>query len=241
MSREKAQKFLTEAIGIDFPYVKMGAIDSLDLFGPTELMILELYDHNHERWKDVLDIGANLGLHSLIMAAHGMQVTAFEPDPEHFVRLLANIHNNGLDDFITAHRAAVHTSSGEAKFIRVLNNLTGNHLEGYKQSYGPRTTITVETVDCRTLWPLADFAKLDCEGNEAELVETTTAEDMTHLSMIMEVRNPENAGRIYQHFERLGVPMWSQKIDWKRVENVEQMPRHNREGSVFVGHRDPWA
>lgn len=239
MSREKAQKFLTDALCINFPYVKMGAIDSLDLFGVTELMILQMYQEN--KWTNVLDIGANLGLHSLVMASRGFKVRAYEPDPEHFERLLNNISSNGWGDLVECNRAAVHTAHGEARFIRVLNNLTGNHLEGFKQSYGPREAIIVPTVDCRDLWPWADFAKLDCEGNEAELVETTTAKDMSHLSMVMEVRNPENAARIYNHFRSLTVPLWSQKIDWRQVEHVDQMPRHNREGSVFVGHRSPWA
>lgn len=240
MSRERAQKFLTDALDIHFPYVRMGAIDSLDLFGPTELMILEMYWHNRERWRKSLDIGANLGLHSIMMATWDMNVRAYEPDPEHFQHLLTNIAENLLDQSVECNRAAVHTRHGEAEFVRVLNNLTGNHLAGFKASYGPRETIVVPTVDCRSLWPWADFAKLDCEGNEAELVETTTAEDMAHLSMVMEVRNSENATRIFQHFNGLGTPMWAQKIGWARVTNVEEMPRHNREGSLFVGERGPW-
>jgi hypothetical protein len=35
--------------------------------------------------------------------------------------------------------------------------------------------------------------------------------------------------------------MWSQKNDWKRVVNFEEMPMANREGSLFVGHKGPWG
>ena len=244
MSRAKAQALLCESFGpfgrLDFPYHRMGHIDSLDLFGPTELMIFALYWHNRKRWKKVLDIGANIGLHSILLAKCNYDVIAYEPDPEHYSLLESNILNNNVQSRITTAQAAVHTSAGTAAFVRVLNNLTGNHLAGYKNSYGPRQEIEVKTVDCRSLWKWADFAKLDCEGNEAELVKTLTVSDMGHLSLVLEVRNFENAQTIFWHFKELGVPMWSQKIDWCRVERVEDVPRMNREGSLFIGHRGPW-
>jgi hypothetical protein len=47
---------------ISFPHVyKMGAIDSLDLFGLDELIIFTFYHANRTRYRRALDIGANLG------------------------------------------------------------------------------------------------------------------------------------------------------------------------------------
>lgn len=245
MSRERAQELLCSHFGpfgtLYLPYTKFGSIDSLDLFGPTELMLFQMYWHNRERWRNVLDIGANIGLHSILMAKCGWNVQAFEPDPSHYAKLVENLRLNSIGaNRVRAYQKAVHTSPGVHRFVRVLNNQTGNHLRGYKDSYGPREEINVDTVDCRELWGQADFAKIDCEGNEAELVKTLTASDMAHLDMVLEVRNFENAQRIFWHFRDLGVPMWSQKIDWARVEKVEDMPRMNREGSLFVGHKGPW-
>lgn len=239
MSRELAQKFLTENIGIKFPYVSMGKIDSLDLFGPSELMILQLYEENKDRWGNVLDIGANLGLHSLIMCELGWNVRAYEPQPDIFKKLKANLEINNAYT-VKAHNTAVHTSNGTVNFVRVLNNLTGSHIDGFKNSYGPRETIQVQTVDCRSLWPTTDFAKIDCEGNEAELCLTMTQEDMSRMDCILEVRNTENAARICSHFMNLDVAMWSQKINWKRVTTFSDMPMSNRDGSLFVGHNKPW-
>lgn len=244
MSRAKAQAILTDHFGpfgpLIFPYVQMGKIDSLHLFGlETELPIFALYWHNRTRWSRAADIGANLGLHSILMANLGWQVKAFEPDPHHFARLVGNLRANGANT-VDPVNAAVHTSDGEVEFVRVLNNLTGNHIAGYKASYGPLETITVRTVDCRRIWDKTDFAKIDCEGNEAELALTMTDADMQHLSCVMEVRNDQNAMMIYRHFAALGVPIWSQKVDWKRVEKLDDMPKLNREGSIFVGHAPPW-
>ena len=239
MSREAAQRYLTRELGITFPYVKMGKIDSLDLFGTSELMILEIYESNAHRWRNVLDIGANLGLHSILMSRLGWNVQAYEPDFEHYQRLLANLEANRCQN-VTPCMAAVHTANGEAHFVRVLDNLTGNHLLGYKDSYGPREKVLVPIVDCRPLFDWADFAKIDCEGNEADILLTTTAAQMAHLSCVVEVRNEANARLLYDHFRGLGVPLWSQKIGWGKVSGLGDMPHMNREGSIFIGHEPPW-
>jgi hypothetical protein len=61
------------------------------------------------------------------------------------------------------------------------------------------------------------------------------------MDCVLEVRNGANAREIFDHFSVIDVPMWSQKNDWKRVINFEEMPMANREGSLFVGHKGPWA
>ena len=233
--REQAQALLCRKFGIKFPYVNMGKIDSLDLFGVTELMILAIYEANKDRWLNVLDIGANLGLHSILMSKLGWHVRAYEPYPPHYEKLVENLKANDCLH-VTPLKAAVHTYSGIANFVVVHNNTTGNHIEGFKDSYGPRDTISVPVIDCRTLWAGTDFVKIDCEGNEAELAKTMPK----GLDAIMEVRNEKNAQEVFEHFMQIGVPIWSQKTDWKRVKSVADMPNCNREGSIFIGESSPW-
>ncbi len=243
--RSAAQSLLCESFGpfgrLIFPYQKMGKIDSLDLFGITELIIFALYLRKKNHYFRVLDIGANLGLHSILMSRLGWDVQSFEPDPEHFQALRRNLYENCESNIPQIHNKAVSTQDGNAQFVRVLDNLTGNHLVGYKDSYGPRETITVETTDCRALFDWADFAKLDCEGNEADLLLTTTPEQMKHLEAIVEVRNEANARQLYEHFMGMEVGMWSQKINWNRVKNLSHMPHLNREGSLFIGREAPFG
>ena len=246
MSRERAQALLCSSFGpfgaLHFPYVRMGNIDSLHLFGEPEIEIFAMYWHNRKRWRKCVDIGANLGLHSIILARCGFTVKAYEPDFEHFQHLIANLENNEIPlDKCYPGMAAVHTANGEATFIRVHNNLTGNHLEGFKDSYGPRSAVIVPTIDCRPLWSWADFVKVDSEGNEAALIETTTARDWAHLSMVVEVRNQQNAQSIYRHCVQMEVPLWSAKRDWQRVTIFGDMPKANREGPLYIGLRDPWS
>ncbi len=241
--RELVQRMLCKSFGpfgeIHLPYLKMGKIDSLDLFGTTELIIFAFYWENRFRYKRALDIGANIGLHSVLMDRLRWEVKSFEPDFQHHGWLLGNLQRNQCTH-VNPYMSAVHTQDGEANFVRVLNNLTGNHLEGFKNSYGPTEKMIVSTVDCRPLFDWADFAKIDCEGNEAELLLTTTPRQMKHLDIIVEVRSKDNALKIYEHFRNIGIPMYSQKNQWEEVENFEQVPHINREGSLFIGVRPPF-
>src|SRR5690349_11853642 len=62
------------------PYRRMGAIDSVDLFGLDELILFAFYWANRSRYRRSVDIGANIGLHSIVMARCGLAVRSFEPD-----------------------------------------------------------------------------------------------------------------------------------------------------------------
>src|SRR5471032_63857 len=57
-----------------FPYHRMGAIDSADLFGLDELILFAFYWAQRTRYRNVVDIGANLGLHSIVMDRCGFAV-----------------------------------------------------------------------------------------------------------------------------------------------------------------------
>lgn len=65
------------------------------------------------------DIGANIGMHSVIMAnrvtASG-RVVSFEPDPHPYARLVANLQLNGFD-FVETHRTALSSKSERRKFF----------------------------------------------------------------------------------------------------------------------------
>lgn len=65
------------------------------------------------------DIGANIGMHSVIMANRvgpTGRVVSFEPDPHPHARLLANLQLNGFT-FVETHRAALSSRSETRKFF----------------------------------------------------------------------------------------------------------------------------
>lgn len=227
--------------GINLPYFRMGNIDSLDLFGMDELIIFAFYDANRARYRTVVDFGANIGLHSIIMARAGFEVRSFEPDPVHFKLLRTNLElNNATSDL---HQAAVSFQAGRQEFVRVLGNTTGSHLAGAKDSpYGAleRFEVAIEAAAPHLAW--ADFAKIDIEGHEAALIAHLDPEVWLGTDAIVEVGTPLNAEAIFAHLARGPVKMFSQKIGWRRVRQVEDMPTSHRDGSLFLTGADemPW-
>ncbi len=226
---------------VRLPYTRMGAIDSLDLFGLDELIIFTFYHANRARYRRVLDIGANLGLHSIIMARCGFAVQAFEPDPWHYGKLLENLAANGAAT-VEPVKAAVSTRDGEAQFVRVLGNTTGSHLAGAKDSYGEREVFTVPTKAVQPLFAWADLAKIDAEGHEKDLLLTTTRAVCDRLDIMVEIGSAANAAAVFAHFDRLGVGLFAQKLGWQRARTVADLPTSHREGSLFITTKAemPW-
>ncbi len=226
---------------LSLPYTKMGAIDSIDLFGLDELIIFAFYRANRARYRRVLDIGANLGLHSMVMTRCGFSVRAFEPDPWHFGLLAENLRAN--DAKVDAVAAAVSVKDGEAQFVRVLGNTTGSHLAGSKDSYGDKETFTVPIHAAGPLFEWADFAKIDAEGHEKELLLASTSAQMQKLDIMVEIGNPGNAKAVFDHYQKIGVNMFSQKKGWRQVREIDDVPTSHREGSLFVSAKSamPWA
>jgi len=228
---------------IDLPYTRMGAIDSVDLFGLDELLIFAFYWANRGLYRRTLDVGANLGLHSILMARAGFAATAYEPDPVHFDLLKANLARNRLTT-VTAVRAAVSDADGELEFIRVVNNTTGSHLAGAKASpYGPLDKFRVPVRSFATLAADCDFAKVDAEGHEVVILQSAPPEAWSRLDVMVEVGTADNARALYDHFRRLDVGLYPQKTGWRRAQRAEDLPTSHREGSLFVSRRDglPWG
>jgi len=242
--RSKAQEILTSHFGpfgpIKFPYTVMGKVDSLDLFGPNELIIFAFYWANRERYTRVLDIGANLGLHSILMSKLHWEVKAFEPDPSIYSILETDLKKNKAYG-VQCSRAAVTDRDGEIEFVRVHNNLTGSYVQGSKQGYGPLTSMMVPCVDCRPLFDWAELAKLDVEGHEKTLLKCVTSEHLEDLDFICELRGKETAIQVRNHFIALDAEIYSQKHDWKPARHVEHLPVTHQEGSIFISrYHTPW-
>jgi FkbM family methyltransferase len=226
---------------LEFPYHPMGAIDSLDLFGLDELIIFAFYWKNRSLYGKVADIGANLGLHSIVQSRCGFSVKAYEPDPVHAGLLRRNLALNQIER-VELFQAAVSTQAGKAEFVRVLGNTTGSHLVGAKDSYGEKETFSVDVVPIAPIFAWADLIKMDAEGHEAEMLCSSTAEDWRGTDVMLEVGNAANAQRIFAHLSQLGVRLFAQKIGWSRVQSVEEVPTSHREGSLFASLRQkmPW-
>ena len=171
----KDQKLGEFKLGNEFgtillPYEKMGTIDSIDLFGLDELLMFTFYLRNRGRYHKAADIGANIGLHSILLSRMGCKVESYEPDPQHYEKLQRNL---ALNDITTAtvHQAAVSDHSGNMQFVRVLGNTTSSHLAGSKANpYGELERFDVSVTDIRKIAERVDLLKIDAEGHEAVIL-----------------------------------------------------------------------
>jgi FkbM family methyltransferase len=219
---------------IELPYLKMGAIDTLDLFGLDELIIFSFYWKNRNRYKKTADIGANLGLHSILMSKCGWQVNAYEPDPIHANLLRRNLALNKVSS-VDLFESAVSDKPGTLEFVRVLGNTTGSHLAGAKSNpYGELERFPVNVLSIDNIMLSVDFVKMDAEGQEKTIILATDATHWKNTDMMVEVGTPENASAILGHLNSIGVKAFSQKTGWLLVENAEGMPKSYKEGSLFI-------
>ncbi len=226
-----------------FPYHKMGVVDSLNLFDLDELIIFSFYWINRRRYRRVLDIGANIGLHSIILSKCRFDIRAYEPDPQHFETLQSNLVLNNCHN-VRAFNAAVSNRTGIMEFVKVLGNTTGSHLAGSKPNpYGnlERFPVHVEAIEPLIAW--ADLIKLDAEGHEKEILLATNRNHWLSTDALVEVENQSNAVMLYEHFRALGVGLFSQRTNWQMVHNVDDMPTSYHEGTLFVSCKNemPWA
>ena len=228
---------------IDLPYYKMGAVDTLDLFGLDELIIFSFYWTNRYRYKKAADIGANLGLHSILMSRCGWQVNAYEPDPIHAGLLRRNLKLNDTTN-VELFEAAVSDKPGTLEFVRVLGNTTGSHLSGAKANpYGELERFPVKVLAIDDIMSSVDFVKMDAEGQERTIILATNADHWKNTDMMVEIGSAENAHAIFEHLETLGVNAFSQKLGWQQALSPKDMPMSYKEGSLFVSTKSsmPWA
>ncbi|MEQ8331568.1 FkbM family methyltransferase [Nisaea sp.] len=222
-----------------FPYFSMGSVDSVNLFALDELILFHIYRTYLGCRQKVLDLGANLGLHSIVLGRLGHEVRSFEPDPIHFELLRHNLGANAVSGQVTPINAAVGLEDGEAMFVRVKGNTTGSHLAGMKLNpYGELDEFGVTVKRFQPLLDWADFVKMDIEGAEADVIETTDPSSWVSKQAVMEVGSEASAQRIFNFFQDVKVNLFAQKIGWRKVSSLKDMPFSHRDGSLFVSKED---
>jgi len=219
---------------VRMPFTRMGSVTSLDLFGLDELLLFLFYWKNRHRFRRAVDIGANLGLHSILMARCGWKVTSFEPDSRHCRLLRRNLKINGIKS-VTVQEAAVSKCNGRGEFVRVVGNTTSSHLVGAKTgAYGKLKKVSVRLVSATQAIKSADFVKIDAEGHEWEIIKSMPINKWKNFCCVIEVGNKENAKQIYKFCKKNKIPFFPQKIFWKPGQCFFDMPKSYKEGSVFL-------
>ena len=115
----------------------------------------------------IFDLGAFVGIHSVLFSRISRHVVAFEPNPVIFRTLLETIHANGPAD-ISAHQLAIAEHSGTTYLS---GRGSGSHLSPTETT---ESDVQVMSVDLDTfakrheIWP--NVMKIDVEGYECKVV-----------------------------------------------------------------------
>jgi FkbM family methyltransferase len=128
-----------------------------------------------------LDLGAHIGLYSVIMARKSKKVIAFEPTSDTRKVLRAVLKMNGISNVEVRGQAIDATSGYRDLIIRSdkISNANGFFIEG--------TSSTIETVSLDDLNLIIDFIKMDIEGAELLALRGATETLKTLKAMTLEL------------------------------------------------------
>lgn len=118
-----------------------------------------------------LDLGANIGTFSLVAAAAGARVDAYEPEPSNAEIAMRNVEANDFQDKVKIHQAAVNSSMEKQVPLYLCKNRYNNYRHTTQRVRG-RKFINVDSVTLQELLGARpDGIKMDIEGSEFKIFE----------------------------------------------------------------------
>jgi FkbM family methyltransferase len=215
------------------PILHIEEFDGNFALSPTSRLFRRLVEHGEYEtlltrrcieWidpaRDALDIGANVGFHSVLFAKQLRQgrVLAVEPTRNAQMRLHANLARNGVTSRVTVFEGAAADADGmiEIKTIEGLEEFSSIGAMAHPSIAG--RGFSVEQVKTRTIDRLVakhgldpGFMKVDVEGFEASVFEGARATIercrpvvISELSDFLLRRNGSSAQALVRWFEALG-------------------------------------
>ena len=139
-----------------------------------------LYEREYIQWavdnfadptKDILDIGAHIGMYTTAFGKKVNRVHSFECSPKSFNFLCANLLLHDLSYKVTKYNVALSETQGTAKYyIRDPLDGGGNGISGFSQDMNTPTidvpTITLDSLGLTNI----NFIKIDVEGHEEQVL-----------------------------------------------------------------------
>jgi len=198
--------FVTRKGTLDFQFVNYAYEWNVKRF------ILEHY----KEYNLFLDIGANVGTYSFLLAQKGMKCHAFEPIKNNCKSIILNIMVNGLENRIHAHPYGLGAGNYEEDFIFESMNTGASHLasiHSYVESKGElgvkvRAKIrTLDSVLSGIEYSSEDklLIKIDAEGMEIDVLEGARnfVKNHPHFLIVMESKH-SGVNRIKEYLKTVG-------------------------------------
>jgi FkbM family methyltransferase len=223
-----------------FPYHEFGNVSTVDLINFSELSLFRIYAVISKEYDYALDLGANIGLHSMAMSRAGFNsIVAIEADLLHKDAFVKTLNDNEIAN-VTLENVAISSHCGHAIFSRLLGNTTGSHIAGSKEiTYGEIAQFELLTK------PISDFLvpdkkvfiKMDIEGHEADALLALQSLVWDWIEICLEIGSSESAVKIFEYCVEENLHIFCEKLDWKKAATVDELPINWRGGSVLITKR----
>jgi len=195
-----------------------------------------------------IDIGANLGYFSLLVAASSptVKVISFEPVDEHFRKINANIAVNDIKNISVFHAAVGDIAEEKEMFISGADNSGMSSFHEPENYSGKKEKVKVVTLDdwIKTSGlSKVDIIKLDIEGSEVAALRGMKEVLQNFKPVVIVEINPETLAmfnlkplHIYDYFKQLGFVGFIvlEKGLLKRINQTE----YNQTINVLFAHQD---
>ncbi len=201
---------------------------SFDLYGEFSELELKFIEQFLKPGQLILDIGANIGSHTLFFAqkfGNQCNVLAFEPQRLVFQNLCANLALNGLTN-VHALNVALGETPGMIRVpalnFNTENNFGGLNIEGHEVG----DNIPLITIDSLNL-SRCDFMKIDVEGME-ESVLKGAKETIEKFKPIIYLENdrPNKSQALITYITSLGYQLHWHKPPLFNPDNFFQNPNN---------------
>jgi len=160
-----------------------------------ELYLDNIYKPYLEGKKDltIFDLGANISLFSLYASQFAKEVFAFEPSKETFDIAQKNLKDNNVEN-VRLYQKAIHIRDEKIKFFHNSNTTMNSTLEvvedksqEVEEVEGIRWDTFVKENDIKHI----DFAKIDVEGTEFQLIGSESFENIVPIldSLVVELHS----------------------------------------------------
>jgi FkbM family methyltransferase len=156
---------------------------------------------------NVLDVGANIGIYTLLAAKRGANVFAIEADPVNAATLRHHLALNKLSERVKVIEMAASEGAGTVELHRNSANSGASSFYGD----GERFVVKTDSIDSLQLPPI-DVCKMDIEGAEILALRGMhrTFANSPNLQLLVECSNEhrdtaELLEILHQHFRKLSV------------------------------------
>tara|TARA_Y100000389_G_scaffold512_1_gene461 strand:- start:900 stop:1667 length:768 start_codon:yes stop_codon:yes gene_type:complete len=150
----------------------------------------------------IIDVGANIGWHTIQFGLLGKEVHAFEPVKSNFYQLCGNVVINNLIDKITLYEEALSNKSESLGIVaqedfyesplwsRNTNKQVFHNCGGIELGNTDNSNITANTLDSFSITP--DLIKIDVEGFELKVLQGSMKTLNNHKPIVLIELHPEN-------------------------------------------------